>query len=334
MPPLRGVFQLAGVLDDGVLISQTPARFASVLAPKVAGSWNLHCLTRHDNLDYFVLFSASAGLLGLPGQSSYAAANVFMDSLAHYRRSLGQSAVSLDWGAWGGSGMADRGNTARDLAAKGLSLMPPERAFEAMWEALRLNVPQQAIVAIDWRRQSRSGGEQGSLFKDFIDRTVSTPRADGSGESDSPGTFKDRVGRAPPGRRRQIVTDFVLMEIRKAIGLSSDQPVDERQPLQELGLDSLMAVELRNALVAGVGFALPATFAFDYPVLEAIVDYLLGRLDAAASVEHPAVAVDAAAGGPGPVDGTDAADLAALSDAEAAELLFRELAEIKQESGN
>ncbi len=108
LPPLRGIFHLAGVLDDGVLREQTRERFDRVMAAKVHGAWNLHELTRDDRLDLFVLFSSAAALLGSPGQGNYAAANAFLDALAHHRRWEKLPALSVNWGSWAEVGMAAR----------------------------------------------------------------------------------------------------------------------------------------------------------------------------------------------------------------------------------
>src|SRR5207253_3246325 len=106
MPPLRGVVHAAGVLDDGILMHLDRERFESVMSPKLAGAWNLHRLTLDKALDFFILFSSSAALLGAPGQGSYAAANAFLDALAHYRRRLGLKALSINWGNWLEVGLA------------------------------------------------------------------------------------------------------------------------------------------------------------------------------------------------------------------------------------
>ena len=106
MPPLSGVFHAAGVLDDATLLQQTWDRFARVVAPKALGAWNLHRLTEHLPLDFFVLFSSAAGTIGSPGQSNYALANSFLDGLAEYRRQRGLPALSIAWGAWQDVGMA------------------------------------------------------------------------------------------------------------------------------------------------------------------------------------------------------------------------------------
>src|SRR5262249_32324326 len=106
MPPLRGIVHAAGVLDDGVLLKQSWGRFERVLAPKLLGAWNLHTQTRGLPLDFFVLFSSLASVLGSPGQGNYAAGNAFLDALAHHRQSQGLPALSVNWALWAEAGMA------------------------------------------------------------------------------------------------------------------------------------------------------------------------------------------------------------------------------------
>src|SRR5262249_28336122 len=130
----RGVVHAAGVLDDGLLLHQELARFERVLAPKVAGAWNLHLATRDEPLDFFVLYSSAAALVGAEGQASYVAANSFLDALAHHRRGLGLPAVSIDWGLFAGVGLAagdQRGAQRGDrLAARGLGTLTPAQGNE------------------------------------------------------------------------------------------------------------------------------------------------------------------------------------------------------------
>src|SRR5262249_49797457 len=113
LPPMRGIFHAAGIVDDGILLHQTAERFAKVAASKVSGAWNLHQLTRGLDLDFLVLFSSTAGLLGSPGQANYAAANAFLDVMAHHRNSAGLRTISIDWGPWTDSGLGARTDPSR-----------------------------------------------------------------------------------------------------------------------------------------------------------------------------------------------------------------------------
>ena len=135
MPPLRGVFHLAGVLDDGILREQTRERFDRVLAAKAMGAWHLHELTRDDPLDVFVLFSSVAALVGSPGQGNYAAANAFLDALAHHRRAEERPALSVNWGSWAEVGMAARLKDSEGdrWAAAGLGWIEPYQGGSMHW---------------------------------------------------------------------------------------------------------------------------------------------------------------------------------------------------------
>jgi acyl carrier protein len=269
------------------------------------------------------MFAAAAGLLGLPGQAGYAAANAYLDALAHHRRSRGQTALSIDWGAWSGAGMANSEHAVRALKARGLHFMSPETGVDALWRAMQANASQLAIMRVDWTtfRERDGARPEGSLLAEL---TSSQPGAERARSAKQTGEFLTRFTATSPNRRHRVLLDLVIAEIRKAVGLPESHPVDERQPLQELGLDSLMAVELRNALSAGVKLTLPATFAFDYTTAEAIARYLLGKLSVdVSSTPEAAHSRD--------VTVNDDA-IADMSEEEAARLLFEELAEIKNDA--
>src|SRR5262249_31316913 len=138
MPPLRGIVHAAGVLDDGLVRQLSWERFARVVQPKVVGAWNLHCLTAELELDFFVLYSSFASVLGTPGQANHAAANAFLDALAWYRRALGLPALSLDWGAWSDIGSAAERQVGERLKTKGSGALTPEqglRLLELTWRS-------------------------------------------------------------------------------------------------------------------------------------------------------------------------------------------------------
>ncbi|HYU00407.1 MAG TPA: amino acid adenylation domain-containing protein [Gemmatimonadales bacterium] len=152
MPPLRGIVHAAGVLENAPLMDLDTARMAKVLAPKVTGAWNLHAATLHDQLDFFVLFSSAVSVLGSPGQGNYAAANTFLDVLAHYRHRQGLPAVSINWGPWAEIGLVASGDflpaSARS-GTQGVKGITPERGLEALGRALRSDGAQLTVLPFD-----------------------------------------------------------------------------------------------------------------------------------------------------------------------------------------
>jgi polyketide synthase 12/myxalamid-type polyketide synthase MxaB len=320
MPPIRGVVHAAGVIDDGVLAQQTWERCSQVLAPKVRGAWNLHQLTQRDSLDFFVLFSAASAILGIPGQGTYVAANAFLDSLAAFRRAAGLPATSINWGAWDQFGMAQSSDAIRSLSSRGLRFIGAEEGIAAMWRVIADNATQRVVLPIDWHRfRERMGNVAMPLLSECFALSAPRETAPGAPKAAPAADLATQLLQAPKTARYRILADLVIAHVRRTIGLAADRILDERQPLQELGLDSLMAVELRNALGAMSGRTLPATLAFDYPTVEAVTRYLLGLL----VPEQPSPGDLRTPLTPSPqvLD----PDIAALSDDEATELLLQEL---------
>jgi NADPH:quinone reductase-like Zn-dependent oxidoreductase/SAM-dependent methyltransferase len=270
--PVRGVVHAAGELDDGVLLEQDWTRFARVMAAKVAGAWHLHALTRDDDLDLFVLFSSVASLLGSPGQGNHAAANAYLDALAHHRRALGLSGLSINWGAWSEVGAAARADRERRIQLQGIDSMTPAEGLAALESALASGRPQVSAVAVDWPRflARYDGRRRPSLLADHVG-APSAPMRD----APEPG-LRQLLAEAPAARRRPLLVSHVAARVARVLALEG-RSLDTRRPLNEMGLDSLMAVELRNVLKADIGLdgALPATLVFDHPTVEAIVDFLI-----------------------------------------------------------
>lgn len=285
-PPLRGVLHCAGVLDDGGLLKQDVARFERVLAPKLQGSWILDRLTRADPLDFFVLFSSVAAILGSAGQSNYAAANAVLDTLAHERRRRGLPALSINWGAWGQTGMAADDALGERLAAHGLEMMPPDQGIAALERALARGDTHVAAMAIDWRTYiSRAGrGRAGTLLAELAGTTELRGAASSASPARPGHRLRELVAAAPAPRRGSVVGDFVRSCALKVLGIDAAKPIDPATPLGELGLDSLLAVELRNTLAAALDQRLPATLLFDYPTIDALADYLLTEIAATAAL--------------------------------------------------
>jgi len=274
-PPLGGVIHSAGVLDDGVIAQLDWPRFASVLAPKVEGGWALHQTTRGHALDFFVLYSSVASLLGSPGQANHASANAFLDALAHYRRSCGLPAVSLNWGAWLETGAATRNDVAARAAERGVLGLTPSEGLEALGRLLEPASAQVGVVRVDWGRfQERHPGVSARGFLSSVLRETAAEAA----PRPAPANLRARLQAASPGSREALLRSHVREAAVKVLGLDSAAGLDPRRPLQEMGLDSLMAVELRNALGTAVGQVLPATLLFDHPSVEALVRYLAGEV--------------------------------------------------------
>jgi NAD(P)-dependent dehydrogenase (short-subunit alcohol dehydrogenase family)/acyl carrier protein len=314
-PPLRGVIHAAGVLDDGIVLQQTWARLAAVLAPKLAGAWNLHRLTQTAPLDFFVCFSSVGGLQGAAGQAGYAAANRFLDSLAYLRRAEGLPALTIAWGAWGEIGMAARldGGSYRRWTEQGMGIIDPEHGCAALQLALAQPQPH-LVVAPEYKVPAPVPPKQ----------SVEPSAPVGGGGQPA---LIARWSLAPVALRRGVLADFIAAEARRTIGLGSETGIEPDVPLQELGLDSLMAVELRNLLGAACGTSLPATLLFDHPSIAALSDFLVTHVAGLAS-PAPAPAQESSPDGDQglPAAGNGADVLAALSEEEAEALLLAELA--------
>jgi len=272
LPALRGVFHAAGALDDGTLLQQSWSRFADVMGAKVAGAWSLHALTRDDELDAFVLFSSVASLLGSPGQGNHAAANAYLDALAHHRRSAGLPALSVNWGAWAEVGAAAREDRERRIQLQGVGAMTPAEGIAALEAALESGHAQLAAMVMDWERvrSRRAGGAERSLLAGLLGATPVAASSTGP-------ALRQRLAEAPEARRAPLLAAHVAARVTRVLGLDDRGALDTRRPLHELGLDSLMAVELRNLLKADLelGVPLTATLVFDHPTVEAIAEHLV-----------------------------------------------------------
>jgi acyl carrier protein len=298
MPQLAGVFHAAGVIDDGPLIQQTPDRMEKVLAPKIAGAWNLHELTSGQQLDWFILFSSVASLTGSPGQSSYAAGNAFLDALAHYRTARGLPALSINWGAWADSGMAARTAQRGRRSIEAIQPMPDDECIDSLEKAMLYASAQIAIVDANWAQWK----DAPRILADLVER----PSLSASVATRS---LRELLESVPQGQRKRALLDVLREHSARILGLGSSYFIDEQQPLMKLGLDSLMAVEFRNHLSVVLERPLSATLLFDYPTLGALADFILGS-----ATENPTEEPDALL-----------ETLGSLSENEAEELLKAEL---------
>ncbi|EGX61516.1 type I polyketide synthase [Streptomyces zinciresistens K42] len=302
---LSGVVHAAGVLDDGLLSSLTRERVEPVLRAKVDAAWNLHELTEGMGLSAFVLFSSAAGVLGGAGQSSYAAANVFLDGLASWRRARGLPGVSMAWGLWAeASGMTGHLG-AQDLlrvSRSGLVPLSSEEGLELFDAALASDESVPVPLRLDLPALRAQGAELPALFRNVVPRVTTRRTARSQQTASLPDELHRRLAGLPQKAQDEMLGELVRVQTAAALGHATPETVNTRQPFKELGFDSLMAVDLRNRLTAETGLRLSATLVFDYPTPVALVGHLreaiLGEHGATAS---PGAGVVAAAGTP--VDG-------------------------------
>jgi len=316
---LRGVVHAAGIIDDGPLLQQDWTRFSRVMAPKVAGTWNLHHLCSEHSPEFLVLFSSIAGLIGWPGQGSYAAGNAFLDAFAKYRRALGLPALSIDWGTWGESGMAASLPLPHRerLRRWGMAPMSPSAGWRAFEKALGITASQVAVMDVDWRAFKEACASE--RLKGLVGEVCKADAGMSTAALDAELPFLRELAETPRAKRRAFIQSRVKALALVTLGLAPTFSLDLRQGLRDVGLDSLMAVELRNALSRMVGNPLPSTLLFDYPTVEALTGYLSRET---ATGEESGTAPD----GPGPGPG-DA--LGELSEDEAESLLREELSRMQ-----
>ena len=278
--PLRGVLHAAGAVEDGILLRQSVERFESAFRGKLTGLKVLDRLTRELPLDWFVLFSSASIWLGAPGQGPYVAANAEAEAVVRARHAAGLPGLSVAWGQWSGRGMAARlareGNDA--WSARGLGWISPDEGFKRLERLLVERCRGAVVLPIDWARflERLPEGADAEFFEELTAGPPSVARD---------GRLGERVDMAakwrllPAGRRRDAVMGHVISQALNILGLSPSTPVDPDVPLKELGLDSLMAVELRNALTRSLGHTLSATLLFDYPSAHELTTHLMNSLN-------------------------------------------------------
>ncbi|WP_245675759.1 type I polyketide synthase [Micromonospora halophytica] len=265
--PLRTVVHTAAALDDGTVDTLTPAQLERALRVKASGARNLHELTRHMELDAFVLYSSLGGTVGLPGQGNYAPANAYLDALAEQRRAQGLVATSVVWGAWAGGGLA-AGTVADVLRRHGLPEMDPALALEALGRALSGGEPVAILAAVDWSR-----------FWTAFTALRPSPML-----TEIPDVARFRTGGGPEPAVRlatateQALTDLVCAHVAAVLGHDGATSVRPDRAFRLIGFDSVTGVELRNRIAAATGLSLPTSTVFDFPTPAALAGYLRERL--------------------------------------------------------
>ena len=268
--PLAGVIHAAGVIDDGLIESQTWDRFEKVLRPKVDAAGLLHELTQEMQLDLFVLYSSAASLLGSPGQSNYATGNAFLDGLAWQRKRAGLPAVSINWGPWS-VGMADDQRIFKRLAAQGIRPLSIDESHAVM-ERMLSDDTQALVMDVDWRRMNMGAGGLSPMLSELVGKNpIKAPASESA--------LVKQLKRLSGGERRELVFKTLRDSLQQV--LSTPEAPETDRPLIEMGLDSLMAVEFSTMLQEMLGdqFAFGPTMLFDHPTIDAIGQYILDSIE-------------------------------------------------------
>nr|WP_307819141.1 SDR family NAD(P)-dependent oxidoreductase [Streptomyces sabulosicollis] len=279
--PLTGVVHSAGALDDGVLTALTRERLDTLFAPKVDAALHLHELTRHLDLAAFVLFSSAAGTLGSSGQGSYVAANAFLDALAHRRRAEGLPGISLAWGLWAqGAGVGLTGHLTdadqQRMARGGVAGLSEDEGGALFDTALHMPQPVVLPMKLDLgalRTQAATTGPVPPMLRGLVRQSRRTARAAAGMDA-----LTQRLTRATPEEQEKILLGLVCQEAARVLGHASAHAIGPDLAFNDIGFDSLTAVELRNRLANHTGIRLPATLVFDYPTPTALMRHLRLKL--------------------------------------------------------
>ena len=314
--PLKGIFHAAGVVAEQPLAEMTLAQLQGTLRPKLLGTWHLHQFSQQlsEPLDQFVCFSSIASVWGSFGQGHYAAGNAFLDAIAHHRHSLGLSGLSINWGPWADGGMVDDAIQAL-LKRVGLTAWQPQPALDRLGQLMAGSMVQMTAAQVDWSKFKPIYEVKGarSLLA-ALAQTASEPVETG------PSPFLQTLAATPHVQKPSVLMDYLKTEVAAVLGLPPAEPISPQQGFTELGLDSLMAVDLKTRLEAGLGQTLSSTLAFNYPDLASLANFLAEDvLNLTASPTALAEPTETSESASDP-------ELEALSEDELADLLDQELA--------
>ncbi|WP_019509581.1 type I polyketide synthase [Pleurocapsa sp. PCC 7319] len=280
LPPLRGIIHTAGVLRDGVLVSQNWQCFTEVMAPKVKGAWYLHSLTQDLSLDFFVLFSSATSFLGSPGQGNYAAANAFLDALSFYRQQQGLPSTTINWGPWGEVGMTARMDD-RDrsrMRAKGLELMKPAYSLQALEQVLGQNMTQVGIFSLDWTNWLKQFPKTAlPAYLKSIAGEVKQSTEKGESETSETKIFQVLLN-VSSQERESILVAYLQEQIAQVLQLDAKE-LSTEDNLIDRGMDSLMVMEAINQFQEHLQLMLYPREFYERPRIKILAPYLLSEFE-------------------------------------------------------
>jgi amino acid adenylation domain-containing protein len=278
LPPLRGVIHSVGVLADGVIAQQRWEQYLKVFAPKVLGTLHLHRATLNCPLDFFILYSSAAAILGNPGQANHAAANTFMDSFAWYRRSQSRPGLSINWGGWSQIGAAaGHADSHLGRADSLIGFIPPEQGIAVIARQFASEHAQFSVIPI--RTQVAVDAEKMPYLQKLLEDILkpvspaSEPTQEGKAES---GDMLLRLRRAPVAQRSVLTRQYLVAVIGALLG--SAAVGSHQASLFDMGLDSLLSIDLRLRLEKELGCRLPSTLLHDNPTIDSLTSFLLDSI--------------------------------------------------------
>ncbi len=277
LPPLRGIVHAAMVLDDGMMTRLDRERLAAVTRPKILGAWNLHQQTLTLPLDFFLMTSSISAIFGAPGQANYAAANSFLDSLAHYRHGLGMPALTLNLGAFESVGYAARHpELIAYLANMGFPPIAPTEALSALDRLLGSDIAQVGVARFDFGRLAAS--PMGRMMPQrFADLLIANRGSSGAGKSEDR-QLLNALENALPEERTVLVLTALVQEMGRVLGVATDS-FQADQPLSDLGLDSLMTVEIVTWVEQALDLKLPTVELMRNPTTAELASLLVTLME-------------------------------------------------------
>ena len=277
-PQLRGIMHAAGTLDDATIRNQDGARFEKVFRPKVQGAWNLHISSSDLALDHFVLFGSAASVLGSPGQANYAAANAFLEALARYRREAGSPAVCVNWGTWTNVGMAKTVSDVRanQWNAAGNRAIAPQVALDVLDAAMQCDLAGVTAISINWTNLKTLLGNR--AVPAFLREMLAT-ESEPIGEVPLAPSVERLVAMTSP-QRHDAIAEQLRELVAQALGARA-ATIERSANVLDLGMDSLMVMEVLNGLKRSLGIMLYPRELYERPRLDLLTEYLLVEFERA-----------------------------------------------------